>query len=216
MNKNNIGQLISSRRKEKGLTQQELGDLLSVSSKTISKWETGNGMPDITILNKISQELEISIEELLNGKINNKEDIVNKIKINKNMIAIISIILIIIILLTIMIKLKKQNNHSELLDTCIITKTYDIKNIQPSNDGNYLYVTITEYQVEGAYTIKIPKSISKELEEGNAYIFTFETNKENDNLRTDILFANSKIINVKYTDKIGMDRESKSYCQKTQ
>ena len=52
MEQKKIGKIISTIRKEKELTQQQLGDILGVSSKTISKWETGNGLPDITILKK--------------------------------------------------------------------------------------------------------------------------------------------------------------------
>ena len=52
-----IGQLIQQLRKEKGFTQQQLADSLNVSNKTVSKWECGNGAPDISIWNSLSNVL---------------------------------------------------------------------------------------------------------------------------------------------------------------
>lgn len=57
--------IISKRRKELGLTQQELADKLFVSDKVISKWETGKSVPDTSILVELSKALEISLDELL-------------------------------------------------------------------------------------------------------------------------------------------------------
>lgn len=58
--------IISRRRKELGLTQQELAEQLFVSDKVISKWETGKSVPDTSILVELSNVLEISLDELLN------------------------------------------------------------------------------------------------------------------------------------------------------
>jgi DNA-binding XRE family transcriptional regulator len=55
-------------RESKGLTQTELADQLGVSSKTISKWETAKGLPDITLLEPLSQALDVSIMELMSGQ----------------------------------------------------------------------------------------------------------------------------------------------------
>lgn len=57
--------IISKRRKELGLTQQELADKLFVSDKVISKWETGKSVPDTSILVELANVLEISLDELL-------------------------------------------------------------------------------------------------------------------------------------------------------
>ena len=54
MNKEKIGKLIMTLRKEKGLTQKELADALYLSDRTISKWERGQGCPDITLLAPLS------------------------------------------------------------------------------------------------------------------------------------------------------------------
>lgn len=65
MDNNKIGKYIASRRKEKGLTQQELGDKLFVTDKAVSKWERGLSLPDITILEKLANELDTDIYSIL-------------------------------------------------------------------------------------------------------------------------------------------------------
>lgn len=70
MDSKKIGKLIAKRRKEKGMTQGELAERLSVSNKTISKWETGAGLPDISILVNLASVLDISVDDLLRGKEN--------------------------------------------------------------------------------------------------------------------------------------------------
>lgn len=68
MNQVSIGKFIARKRKEKNLTQEQLAEILSVSNKTISKWETGKCMPDYSIIQKLCEELEISIAELIDGE----------------------------------------------------------------------------------------------------------------------------------------------------
>ena len=65
-----ISGLIKKLRKEKNLTQEELGNLLGVSGKAVSKWERGESLPDVTIIKKLSDNLGISSDELLQGKVN--------------------------------------------------------------------------------------------------------------------------------------------------
>ena len=62
------GNLIKELRTEKGLTQKELAEKLNVSTAAVSKWENGKGFPDISILEKLSSELGISITELVKGE----------------------------------------------------------------------------------------------------------------------------------------------------
>ena len=72
MEPDKIGKFIANLRKEKNLNQQELANELYVSTKTISKWETGRGIPDLASLRKICEYFNITLEELLNGKLNEK------------------------------------------------------------------------------------------------------------------------------------------------
>lgn len=62
------GNLIKELRTGKGLTQKELAEKLSVSVAAVSKWENGKGFPDISILEPLSEALDISITEIIKGK----------------------------------------------------------------------------------------------------------------------------------------------------
>ncbi len=62
------GKFIASVRKEKGYTQKQLAEELNISDKTISKWETGNGFPEISLLLPLCEKLEITVNELLTGE----------------------------------------------------------------------------------------------------------------------------------------------------
>ena len=67
------GKIIKEKKKKKNLTQKQLGEIISVSDKTVSKWETERGLPDISLLEPLSKALGVSVAELLSG-----ENIVNK------------------------------------------------------------------------------------------------------------------------------------------
>ena len=61
MDLNKISNLIKNKRKEKGLTQEELAQRLNVTEKAISRWETGRGTPDISLLIPLAKELKIEV-----------------------------------------------------------------------------------------------------------------------------------------------------------
>ena len=77
------GKIINEKRREKGLTQIQLAEILNVSNRTVSKWENGDGFPDITLLPAIAQALGITIDELLTGNapasVNNEQKDSSKI-----------------------------------------------------------------------------------------------------------------------------------------
>ena len=68
MNQEKIGKFIAECRKKQNMTQDELAYQLGVSSKTISRWETGRTLPDYSLLELLSNKLDISVLELLNGQ----------------------------------------------------------------------------------------------------------------------------------------------------
>ena len=68
MNTYVTGATIRQLRENRGLTQADLAQTLGVSSKTVSKWETAKGLPDITLLQPLAQALGISVIELMNGQ----------------------------------------------------------------------------------------------------------------------------------------------------
>ena len=68
MNQEKIGKFIAECRKEKNLTQEQLSEILGVSSKSVSRWENGKTLPDYTILDSLCNALEISINEFYYGE----------------------------------------------------------------------------------------------------------------------------------------------------
>ena len=68
MNHYDTGAAIKALREKKRLTQQQLAEKLSVSDKAVSKWETGKGFPDISLLEPLASVLQVSLPELLSGE----------------------------------------------------------------------------------------------------------------------------------------------------
>ena len=74
MNQIKIGKFIAERRKNAGLTQMQLAEKLNITDRAVSKWETGNAMPDSSIMLELCDILEISVNELLCGEKINMEN----------------------------------------------------------------------------------------------------------------------------------------------
>lgn len=70
MNNLKIGSFLQALRKAKGLTQQDVADYFCISSKTVSKWECGDSIPEITMLVALANYYEISVDEILKGERN--------------------------------------------------------------------------------------------------------------------------------------------------
>lgn len=146
MNQEKIGKFIAKKRKQNNLTQQEFAEKLGVTDKTVSRWENGHYLPDISLFNEICIILDIEITELLKGeqisKDINKEEVdktimeivdisSNKIKKNKKKIIIIcSIILIFIAYIFTFILVhdnKKNNDRPSAGDTVPYVSQMSIK-----------------------------------------------------------------------------------------
>lgn len=106
------GRFISELRKEKGLTQAELAEKLNVTDKAVSKWETGRSIPDVSLLIPLSENLGVTVTELLKGERISEEilseasnevivkAINEKKQISKKFLLIASIIISVLILIT--------------------------------------------------------------------------------------------------------------------
>lgn len=94
MDAKEIGRFICSLRKSKGYTQSALAEMLGISNRTVSKWETGDGLPDISMLPELAKVLGVSVDEILVGKrvqagdcavkveeVENKDNLLNLFKI---------------------------------------------------------------------------------------------------------------------------------------
>lgn len=82
-----IGKFIAEERKRKGYTQKQLSDKLGISDKTVSKWECGNGFPEVSLLLPLCKELDITVNELLIGKRVSEEDY--RVKAEENMVNLV-------------------------------------------------------------------------------------------------------------------------------
>lgn len=86
MNNQKIGDFIKELRKEKNLTQKELADKLNITDRAVSKWERGLNCPDISLLDDLSQILEVSVIEILKGRRLDKDELIN----NKELVETMS------------------------------------------------------------------------------------------------------------------------------
>ena len=68
MDQKKIGGFLKQLRKEKGITQQNLAEVLGVSGRTVSRWETGFNMPDLDLLIEIADYYDVEIREILDGE----------------------------------------------------------------------------------------------------------------------------------------------------
>lgn len=68
MDMKKIGEFLKNLRKERGLTQEQLAEILFVSGRTISRWETGTNMPDLSILIQMAEFYDVEIKEILEGE----------------------------------------------------------------------------------------------------------------------------------------------------
>ena len=86
MNQIKIGKFIAERRKNKNLTQLQLAEKLNITDRAISKWETGKGMPDSSIMMELCKELDISVNELLSGELIDMNNY--NVKVDENLIKL--------------------------------------------------------------------------------------------------------------------------------
>lgn len=106
MDQENIGKFIAECRKQKKMTQAELASILGVTEKSISNWENGRNMPDLSLFKPLCDELGITINELMSGEKINKENYQEKFEEN--------------IVNTIDYSTKKLNKYSHIISLIII------------------------------------------------------------------------------------------------
>lgn len=76
MDQKKIGSFLKELRKEKGLTQEQLAEILGVTNRSVSRWENGVNMPDFDLVIELANHFEVSIEEFLNGE--RRNDMIEK------------------------------------------------------------------------------------------------------------------------------------------
>lgn len=88
MNQEKIGKFISELRKANNMTQEQLAEKVGVTNKSISRWENGNTMPDISILVQLSEILNTTLPELVNGRKMTKDELLAQKETINNLIKL--------------------------------------------------------------------------------------------------------------------------------
>lgn len=186
-----VGDRIYSLRKKLGLSQEEFANRIGVSRQVVSKWEMNQVVPLTDKLKKISEEFNVSYEEIFNDKIdvNNKRRKVFKY-------VVMYLILVVIEIGIIFVYTYIQNNKG-MKYNCLGVQSYYIDKIYDSDDINYNYVTLKNRD-NNIKTVKISKLIATYLDSGKSYEFTFKG--VNDTLDMDYIFNNNEIINIRYIE----------------
>lgn len=146
MNQEKIGKFIADLRRQKGMTQLQLAEKLRTSVKTISRWETGITVVNITYIKELCNIFEISENELLNGERSNKK---NNEKINEDKringrkikeLVLLSIIMFLILLIAIIVIYNTKQNYVYFLKS--MNTNYSVNGIVIKNSGTkYLIIT---------------------------------------------------------------------------
>ncbi len=182
MNTQKVGKFIHEERKKMNLTQKQLADILNITDKAVSRWETGKGYPDIEMLVQLSDTFNVSVNELLNGERVAQENIskiadeqiVTAYKKEKNTKKkgkiIISIVLVLSIIFccifsTIISKNLKRNEEtifSNTKSTNLIELVFELENILNDKHNLQLYDVFVEV-ICSNYQVIIDKKNNVEL-----------------------------------------------------
>lgn len=193
MDNNKIGKLIAELRKKQGLTQQELGDMVGVGFKAVSKWECGTTLPDITIINEVSKILGITTDELLAGEINEPKGVEENNSNNKNKTKLVIPISIITILLLFIVSLFIYQNNN---------KTYTYNLVSDSSDE--YYISGNAYLKKNKLTISVGEILFKDKEFSNMKIKNYEYN---------VILNNKLLFGYGYIDSMNFIEEPISIDQ---
>ena len=184
-----IGDRIYSLRKKLGLYQEEFANRIGVTRQVVSKWEMNQVIPLTDKLEKISEEFNISYDEILRDMDSKKKN--NIIKYILVFLGIIIIEIVIIIIYTYMLD-KKDMEYK-----CVGTRTYYVDRVYDSDDDNYKYVTFIDRDNQ-VNNIKVRKIVVNNIEVGNRYEFVYRSNDMDTSIDEII---NDKIVNIIKSNK---------------
>ncbi len=96
---------------------------------------------------------------------------------------------------------------------CVFIKTYLVEKITESDDNNYIYITLKQFQVDDVATVKILKSLGENIIELESYEFKFQSINKNfdDNILS--IFDNAEVLEISKTDLIGIEQIQESICK---
>ena len=137
MNQEKIGKFISELRKSKGLTQQQLADMLGVTFQAVSKWERGKNAPDIAVLKDISTIFNVDIDDILNGETKNKY--------NNKLYYVFGGVVVLVLLIVIILLLSRNSHDFEFKQISTSCDNFNIAGSMAYNkDKTSLYISSVE------------------------------------------------------------------------
>ena len=222
-----MGQHLATLRKSKKMTQMKLAEILDVSNKTVSKWETGDIAPDITLLRPLADVLDVSVNELLAGyNTEDSDDVVSYYKkfSKKKLIKEISIFAIIVFAMVMLIA-AVERYYMWNVETIYSGEDNLVQGYIFKNNKEYKII-IDNIDLSNKYAdIKI-KSLNISLLNGDRILLKKEINNDNDNdndvylvdiLDSMLLFYEStlnddiKLDNVVLNIEYSIDGKNKNY-----
>lgn len=208
MDYDKIGMFILERRKELDLTQKMLADKLNITDRAVSRWERGKGCPDISLLEPLSDILEVSILELLHGEknIDNENKVVIEIlKKNQTKIKIWKILFFILL------------NIFMLINIYLFSFNYLLPKIISSQENLYYFSSNVENNgnlYEKDEIVVFEKKNIDNIEVGDVILFDYNNSKyayevlnrkkdEEGNILLGIEFRNNGLLVIKTDTGIG-------------
>ena len=139
MNQENFGKFIKEIRKKNNLTQKQLADKYNVTYQAVSKWENGKNMPDMALIKQISEDFNVSLEDMFEGKIKKKSN-------HKRILIISLFIILIIIIIVLVILLQREDSNFSFKTLTSACDNFNISgNIAYNNEKSSIYITDIEY-----------------------------------------------------------------------
>ena len=149
-----IGQFIAENRKKQNMTQVQLAEKLGVTGKTVSRWENGNYMPDLSLLQPLAKELNVTLNELLRGEYIDTEHILEKTEQNlkdtvdysnrkiqkkQNIVKIVVMVCMLIMMVAGYQATRQKNIMYGLYDTAEQRRNriFDSQQVKPGKDAVY-------------------------------------------------------------------------------
>jgi transcriptional regulator with XRE-family HTH domain len=212
MDKYKFGEFIYQKRKKQGLTQEELGKRLGVTNKAVSKWEVGETTPDITMLEPLAKELQVTVDELLKQETTSEKN-EQTIKVNKLFIVLTISLAALNILTIIIIALVSLYNHYKQYPVIIDQTNYqEVINIDPLTNficDNQAVIIKSSYGLDNKYYIKENEEITFVIE----YEINYYYLDNSDNLCVITYFARTKAVTLTSqilfeTDEIRLEPKS--------
>ncbi len=200
-----IGKLIAMLRKEKGLTQSELGEKVGVSDGAVSKWERVATCPDISIINTLSKTLGITSDELLTGELSKETS--KRMSRNKSLKTIIPQLIILLIIATISVFIIVRNSSDVYKLESIDNKYNVIGKIVFSKDKTYIIINDVIFKDKELNKIKI-KNYEYKIKCNTDILFKKGNISEEQLLTDEITIREfNDRLNINYLDKMKISKQ---------